>query len=110
MLWKRRVRPVSEPAAPARVIPRLQRNTVSVPAQYVPLYEYLEHRYATMVVLTFDQMEALLGTSLPAPARTEPQWWTGASDTTSHSSAWTHAGRTAVPNLLAKTVTFERRN
>ena len=107
MVWKRRVKPVSEPAS-ARVIPRLQRNT-SVPAQYVSLYEYLEHRYATMVVLTFEQIEALLGTALPEPARTEPQWWTGASDTTSHSSAWTQASRTAVPNLLAKTVTFERR-
>src|SRR6185369_11260604 len=72
MVWKRRVKPVSEPAS-ARVIPRLQRNT-SVPAQYVSLYEYLEHRYATMVVLTFEQIEALLGAALPEPARTEPQW------------------------------------
>ena len=43
---------------------------------YGPLYQYLEHRYADTVVLTFEQMEDLLGFALPAPARTDSAWWT----------------------------------
>jgi hypothetical protein len=38
-------------------------------------YTYLEHCYASTVVLTVEQMEALLGFSLPALACTEPDWW-----------------------------------
>ena len=83
-------------------------RTGRVPAEYLSLYTYLEHRYASVVVLTFEQMEALLGFALPAPARTEKDWWTGAAVPKKHSAAWTGAGRTATPNLLARTVTFER--
>lgn len=80
-----------------------------VPAEYLSLYTYLEHRYATTVVLTFEQMEALLGFALPASARTEPDWWTRAAVSAHrHSAAWSVAGRTATPNLPAQIVAFER--
>ena len=76
---------------------------------YLPLYTYLEHRYASSVVLTFEQMEALLGFALPAAARKEPGWWTsGADHETRDGEAWTAAKRTATPNLLAQHVRFER--
>ena len=85
--------------------PRLPR----VPAEYLSLYTYLERRYASIVVLTFEQMESLLGFALPASACTERDWWTGAAaHTPRHSAAWLGAGRTATPNLTARTVTFER--
>ena len=76
---------------------------------YLPLYAYLEHRYASRVVLTFDQIESLLGFALPAAARQEPGWWTtvarnGAGD----EQAWTAAKRSATPNLPARHVTFDR--
>jgi hypothetical protein len=82
-----------------------------------PLFDYLEDRYAQTVVLTFEQIEDLLGTGLPEPARQDGGWWlepqtettggtTGAA--TSGTRAWTLAGRTARPNLQAQTVTFER--
>lgn len=77
---------------------------------YLPLNTYLEHRYASNVVLTFEQIEALLGFSLPASARTEGEWWT---NTVAHpdgqARAWAAAGRTATPNLGARTVSFIRR-
>lgn len=80
-----------------------------MPPEYMSLYTYLEHRYASTVVLTFNQMEALLGFALPEPARTERDWWTGAPVSRDvHSNAWSVAGRTATPNLLARTVAFER--
>jgi hypothetical protein len=103
--WRRRATPVSEPPG---TIPRLGRTEPHVPAEYLPLYRYLERRYASSVVLTFEQMEALLGFALPASASTEPDWWTTAVVPTRYSAAWTGAGRTATPNLLARTVTFER--
>lgn len=80
-----------------------------VPQDYLSLYTYLEHRYASTVVLTFQQMEALLGFALPATAETEPGWWTGAPTARDvHANAWCVAGRTATPNLSARTVAFER--
>jgi hypothetical protein len=104
--WRHRAAPVSEPS---RTIFPLERAAPRVPAEYLSLYTYLEHRYASTVVLTFDQMEALLGFALPAPAASEPDWWMGGGPASArHSAAWTGAGRTATPNLPARIVTFER--
>ncbi|MGH9256922.1 MAG: DUF7662 domain-containing protein [Vicinamibacterales bacterium] len=104
--WWGSTTPVSERRT--AVVP-MQRPQPRVPAEYLSLYTYLEHRYASTVVLTFEQMEALLGFALPEPARTERDWWTGAAVRMDcHSDAWTVARRTATPNLSAQTVAFER--
>jgi hypothetical protein len=82
-----------------------------VSRKYAPLFTYLENRYANVVVLTFSQIEDLLGFALPDLARTKPEWWTVAGvslDLPLFSDAWMLAGRTASPNLAAKTVHFER--
>ncbi len=79
--------------------------------KYRFLHKYLEGRYADTVVLTFRQIEDLLGFGLPDLARTDPAWWTIAAGTGADprfSDAWTLAGRTARPNLLARNVVFER--
>jgi hypothetical protein len=79
--------------------------------KYQCLYEYLENRYATTVVLTFAQIEDLLGFTLPDPARNDQDWWAIAGMNTAEarcSDAWTLACRRARPNLLAQTVAFER--
>jgi hypothetical protein len=86
----------------------IARPTPPVPAAYLSLYTYLDRRYASVVVLTFEQLEALLGFALPTPACTERDWWTDAGHTNRLTEAWTGAGRTAMPNLSARTVTFER--
>jgi len=105
--WRRRDKPAVE--EPPRVIPRLERVAPQVPAQYLSLYKYLEHRYASVVVLSFEQIDTLLGFALPVSARTESDWWTAsAGNPQAHCSAWTGAGRTAIPNLLAGNVVFER--
>ncbi len=79
--------------------------------QYLLLYRYLEGRYATTVVLTFAEIEDLLGFALPDQARLHQEWWTD-SETNRHeanySDSWILASRTAVPNLVARTVVFER--
>ena len=83
-------------------------STPHVSGEYQALYTYLEHRYASVVVLTFEQIEALLGFVLPPPARTKREWWTDSVEPQRHSAAWTGAGRSAAPNLTAGIVTFER--
>ena len=80
-----------------------------VPAAYMPLYTYLNRRYAGRVVLTFEQIESLLGFAPPAPAFADAEWWTGAGAAHDrHSAAWTAARRSAAPQLRARTVAFER--
>ena len=103
----RRRRTAVVPQRPTRIFP-VEQSTPPVPREYRALYTYLEHRYASVVVLTFEQIEALLGFALPRPARTEREWWTDIVDTERHAAAWIGAGRTAAPNLGAETITFER--
>ena len=79
--------------------------------QYSLLYEYLEHRYANSVVLTFAQIEDLVGFALPDQARLQREWWTDIcppNAASSYADAWRLASRTAVPNLVAQIVTFDR--
>ncbi len=92
-----------------RPIVRVPERPAKIPSEYVSLHKYLANRYADMVVLTFSQLEDLLGFALPDSARTQQEWWTNTdSDKSSGADAWILAGRTAKPNLLARTVTFER--
>jgi hypothetical protein len=86
-------------------------RTANVSPEYRALHKYLRDRYAETVVLTFMQIEDLLGASLPEAARVETAWWTNsATDQTSpQSQAWIAADRTATPNLPAHIVRFERR-
>lgn len=79
--------------------------------KYFLLYKYLQNRYADTVVLTFAQIESLLGFALPDQARLNPQWWTHAIVTaagTNYSDSWILARRVAAPNLPAQTVAFAR--
>lgn len=95
---------VAEPIAP-------KQDGSEMAGKYRGLYKYLAHRYSNAVVsLTFGQIEDLLGFPLPDLARIDREWWTAAPSTTEpqHSQAWTQAGMTANPNLLAQHVVFER--
>src|SRR3954447_15136012 len=79
--------------------------------KYLLLYKYLHNRYADTVVLTFGQIESLIGFALPDQARLNQQWWTNAAATAAganYSDSWILARRVATPNLLAQTVAFAR--
>ncbi len=79
--------------------------------EYRSLYQYLDNRFADTVVLTFAQIEALLGFTLPDLAGLRPDWWaTPEADAvpSSQSRSWVEASRTATPNLRAQSVMFER--
>ena len=81
------------------------RSKTDVPGQYASLHTYLDKRYSSLVVLSFEQIESLLGFKLPDAARTDGTWWTRPDE---HAAAWMKARRSATPNLLARNVAFER--
>ncbi len=77
--------------------------------EYKGLYKYLKERYANRVVLTFGEIEDLVGFALPDPARRQTEWWSDtAVDRAAQSDSWTLASRTAKVNLAAQNVLFER--
>ena len=109
MDWFRKLRPAAHPrAVPVAAAPK--RPGRKVDGKYLLLNEYLENRFANTVVLTFTQIEDLVGSELPEIARTDKAWWTGepVAGGSRHAQAWTLAGMTAKPNLFAKNVIFER--
>jgi hypothetical protein len=84
---------------------------IAVTSEYRSLHKYLHDRYADSVVLTFAEIEDLLGFTLPDAARVEPAWWADAdpdSTPSPQSLSWTQANRTARPKLPAQIVVFER--
>ena len=76
--------------------------------EYQLLFKYLRDRYANRLVLTFAQIEDLVGFPLPAAAQRDPAWWHTDGKRSPQSLAWTSAGRTATANLGARIVVFER--
>jgi hypothetical protein len=79
--------------------------------EYQLLYKYLRDRYANRVVLTFAEIEDLLGFALPDAARLHREWWacTGPMATRSaQSHSWMLASRTTTVNLVAQSVVFDR--
>jgi hypothetical protein len=81
-----------------------------VPVPYRALHTYLSGRYADVVVLTFGEIEDLLGRALPDVARVQPEWWVNEDKDhpSPQSGAWLQASRTAKANLVAGTAVFER--
>jgi len=111
-MWKWLRGLLSDRASPIADTSLIERRTGMSSGKYQSLYSYLQNRYADVTVLTFEQIESVLGFALPPLARTTQAWWgmgsTNANAPPQHAAAWILAGRTATPNLLAKTVLFER--
>ena len=105
--WFQRRSTPSQAAEAPSVAPRGRQPA----GRYRFLHDYLRTRYADSVVLTFNQMEDLLGFTLPAEASSDTDWWarSGVNPADSHcADAWLLANRTARPNLQARIVVFDR--
>lgn len=73
---------------------------------YTPLGDYLRRvDPAEDAVLSFGEVEALIGRPLPAQARSKPEWWESM-PRQPQSRAWLRADRRAIADLSAETVTF----
>jgi hypothetical protein len=77
---------------------------------YHLLHVYLRDRFANRVVLTFAEIEDLLGFHLPDAARLDRLWWEPAPNRVRslQSDAWILANRTASVSLSAQRVVFDR--
>jgi hypothetical protein len=99
----------SVPAAPEPRLPAARGRLKTGP--YRLLHDYLRERFADSVVLTFEQIEDLIGAPLPAEASSDLEWWSRSTAVPAEghcSEAWVLANRTARPNLRARTVIFDR--
>ena len=108
--WLKWPRPPARPQRDAHAEPAKPQGR-AMSGKYLLLYKYLAERYADTVVLTFSEIEDLLGFTLPDQARLQQEWWTDAGTHVplpNYSDSWILASRTAVPNLMARTVVFER--
>ena len=108
--WLMRLRGRAD-ARPGRAAVAAAPPSRAMTGRYALLYEYLAHRHADTVVLTFAEVEDLLGFPLPDLARRQREWWTDADASRAaapQTDAWILAHRTAVPNLTAQTVIFDR--
>ncbi len=103
---KQRVPPAADRREPDAEKPKPRRRAMA--GEYLLLYKYLENRYANTVVLTFGEIDDLLGFTLPDEARVQREWWTNPAAGPNYSDSWILANRTAVPNLPAGIVVFER--
>jgi hypothetical protein len=106
--WKR---PAARVAAPPSAAPSSAAEAPGDAGQYHALYVYLRDRYADRVVLSFADIEALLGFALPEAARQARDWWAGpdtAARASAQSGAWTLASRSAMVNVGARHVVFDR--
>jgi hypothetical protein len=101
----------ADPPASERQTGKLPGKTPEIPGRCVGLHSYLSIGTQTWSFFTFSQLEDLLGFALPDSAHTRHEWWTSTdrdADQSSCADARILAGKTAKPNLQARTVTFER--
>ena len=79
-------------------------------SKYTPLGKYLQYlkRYETLVNLSFEEIENIIGEPLPPSAHNSQSWW--ANDSTgshTHASAWLEAGwRVERIDFFQKSVLF----
>ena len=109
-LWKKR-------EGPSKIARSLEaahpiEQAAATAGLYQSLYKYLRDRYANRVVLTFAEIEDILGFVLPNPARLQSEWWDANADPigprSPQAASWLLARRTAMVNLAAQSVAFDR--
>lgn len=79
--------------------------------RYAALADWLQSRPGKVdqVVLTFNQIEEIVGSELPASARSHRAWWANDSVGHTQSQLWLEAGwRTTYINLSEGRITFSR--
>jgi hypothetical protein len=76
-------------------------------SKYDGLRDFLAGR-GPSVVLTFDEIDRLVG-GLPPSAATYEAWWSNGDRTHVQSMSWGTAGYDAHPDLFKRAVTFSRR-
>jgi len=78
-------------------------------SKYAPLRKYLTSGSQTRWRVTFAEVEAVLGFSLPRSAYAYPAWWSNDATGHSHSRVWLDAGwKTEQVDMAARKLVFRR--
>ena len=78
-------------------------------SKYEPLERHLRSATSKELPMSFEDIESILGTSLPPSARKHRAWWSNNPQNSVMTHAWVSAGyRTRQVNLEAESVVFER--
>lgn len=80
---------------------------MSESSRYYPLFNHLKCSGANEVILSFAEVEALIGGPLPASARAARAWWSNR-DSGAQAAAWMQAGYRATVDLAGEQVTFRK--
>ena len=85
---------------------------VAARGKYAPLFRHLAALDARRWRVTFQEVESILGFTLPNSARVHRPWWSNqAHGGHSHALAWHAAGwRTSAVDLAAEALVFERKD
>ena len=78
-------------------------------SKYYPLFEHLHGYNQAVVTLTFIEIEALMGCSIPESARRKKNWWSNRdSPSALQAGAWISAGyQVESVDLIQQTVVFK---
>jgi DNA-binding transcriptional regulator YiaG len=78
-------------------------------SKYQPLLDYLRRSDGKEVTLTFAEIEAILGSTLPDSARQKKAWWSNRTKGALQASAWMGAGFLAESiDLAGEKVVFRK--
>jgi hypothetical protein len=75
--------------------------------RYQPLQQHLAQQTSRELPMTFEEIEGVIGSPLPASARSHRPWWSNNHGTNPAAQAWRAAGRkTARVDMAAERVVF----
>jgi hypothetical protein len=78
--------------------------------KYEPLREFLKKQGRTEIHMTFDQIEKLIGSKLPASASEHRAWWSNNPSNSVITKAWLDAGyRTGEVDMTGRRLVFRKR-
>ncbi|MBP7000331.1 hypothetical protein [Amaricoccus sp.] len=78
-------------------------------SKYEPLRDHLQRHRREQVPMAFDEIEAILGFSLPASSRRHRTWWSNNASNSAITRAWLDAGfQTEQVDMAAGRLVFHR--
>ncbi len=80
-----------------------------MPSKYDPLGDYLKSRASSEIVMSFSDIENVIGSRLPPKAVNHPAWWSNNTSNNTMTKVWLDAGyKTERVDISARKLIFRR--
>lgn len=76
--------------------------------KYYALEQYLEKIDSPNITMSFEDVERIIGESLPESSRKYTAWWANNSKGHSHANAWLNVGAKVKQVKLGESITFSK--